>query len=258
MHVVHLSSQVSLPLLIAARTETPGLITVETCPHYLCFSAEEIPDGATWFKCCPPIRDSANRNQLWRALIDGHIDMVGLVLEVMIILRSLCHCVIADAFGRQIVSDHSPSSPGQKCLESGDFKRAWGGIAGVQFRLLAVWTAAHARGIALAKLCQWMSEAPARLLRIDDRKGRIAPGFDGDFVVWDPDQPSTVQTVHHLHDLTPYKTMAFRGTVHATYRLGRAVYINDLKHGEMFEPTASGRVLIRRCDAIEDAEVILN
>ncbi len=165
VHIVHLSSASSLPALRAAKDE--GLpITVETCPHYLCFEAEAIPDGATHFKCAPPIREHENREALWRALGDGTIDLV--------------------------ISDHSPCTPALKVPERGDFQQAWGGIASLQLGLAAVWTEARRRGHGLADIAAWMSERPARLAGLAARKGRIAPGLDADLVVWDPDEEHVV------------------------------------------------------------------
>ena len=199
VHVVHHSSAEALPLLREARAE--GLpFTSETCPHYLCFAAEEIPDGATEFKCCPPIRGRGNREQLWSALGEGLIDMV--------------------------VSDHSPCPPVMKLREEGDFLRAWGGIASLQLRLPVVWTLAAERGFTLEHLARWLSAAPARLAGLDARKGAIAEGFDADFVVWNPEESFTVgpSTIEHRHKLTPYAGRTLRGGVEATYLRGEMVY----------------------------------
>ena len=165
VHIVHLAAAEALPLLRAARAE--GLpITVETCPHYLTFCAEEIPDGATVYKCAPPIRGRANRDALWQALVDGDIDLVA--------------------------TDHSPCPPALK--GDGDFVRAWGGIASLQLSLPAVWTGASARGVALDRLPEWMSAAPARLADLSARKGSIAAGKDADLVIWDPDARASSST----------------------------------------------------------------
>ena len=161
-HILHLSSAAALPMLAAAKAE--GLpITVETCPHYLVFDEAHIPDGATEYKCCPPIRDTANQDALWAALQDGTIDMV--------------------------VSDHSPSTADRKFAGDGDFDVAWGGVAGLQFGLAAVWTAARTRGIPLETVLPWFTSAPADVVGLG-AKGRIAPGADADLVVLDPEQPS--------------------------------------------------------------------
>jgi allantoinase len=197
IHIVHLAAVEALPLLRAARAE--GLpITVETCPHYLTFSAEEIPDGATLFKCAPPIRDRANRQALWQALVDGDIDLIA--------------------------TDHSPCPPSMKA--DGDFIRAWGGIAALELSLPAVWTGASARGIPLERVAEWLSAAPARLAGIDGRKGSIAPGKDADLVVWDPDAAFVVDEtlLRQRHKRTPYAGFTLRGRVIETYAKGRLVY----------------------------------
>jgi allantoinase len=199
VHVVHLATAEALPLLRAARTE--GLpVTVETCPHYLTFAAEEIALGAVAAKCAPPIRGAAHREQLWQALLDGTIDLVA--------------------------ADHSPSPPDLKHLETGDFRAAWGGIASLQLSLSAVWTEARKRGATLSDLARWMCAAPARLAGLAERKGTIAPGYDADFVVWDPEASFTVEPerLEHRHKLTPYAGRTLHGVVHTTYVRGVAVY----------------------------------
>ena len=134
VHIVHLSSGEALPDLGAARAE--GLpITVETCPHYLHFAAEKIPDGATLFKCAPPIRSRANRETLWEALQNGDIDLIA--------------------------TDHSPCLPEMKQRGNGSFREAWGGIASVQLALPVIWTEAKRRAIPMERVVRWMSEQPA-------------------------------------------------------------------------------------------------
>jgi allantoinase len=197
-HIVHHSAASALGLIRAARAL--GLpLTAETCPHYLHFTAEAIPDGATPFKCAPPIRDAANREALWRALADGLLDMVA--------------------------SDHSPCSPALKAIEAGDFVAAWGGVSGLQLALPVVWTEASARGHTLAELARWMCEAPARLAGLTGRKGAIAAGADADLIVFDDDATQTVtpEAVHHRHKVTPYAGETLRGVVHATYLRGKRV-----------------------------------
>jgi allantoinase len=197
IHIVHLAAAEALPMLRVARAE--GLpITVETCPHYLTFSAEEIPDGATLFKCAPPIRDRANRDALWRALADGDIDLIA--------------------------TDHSPCPPSMKA--DGDFLRAWGGIAALELGLPAVWTGASERGLPLERMAQWLSAAPARLANIDARKGSIAAGKDADLVVWNPEAEFLVdeRRLHQRHKRTPYAGLTLRGRVMETYARGRLVY----------------------------------
>jgi allantoinase len=202
IHIVHLSAAAALPLLAAARSR--GLaVTVETCPHYLTFAAEEIVDGATEWKCAPPIRGQENRERLWAALAAGEIDLVA--------------------------SDHSPSPPALKHRESGDFARAWGGIASLQLSLSAFWTEARKRGFTLDDLVRLMSRAPAALAGLGDlggRKGAIAPGYDADLVVFDPEASFRVEPerLEHRHKLTPYSGRVLNGVVEATYLRGEPVY----------------------------------
>ena len=199
VHIVHHSSSDSLDLLRDARAE--GLpITVETCPHYLTFAAEDIADGDTHFKCCPPVRERENREKLWAAVADRTIDM--------------------------IVSDHSPCTPELKKRDTGDFMDAWGGISALQFSLPVMWTNFKARGFALTDLTRLMCEAPARLSGLENRKGKLAPGFDADIVIWDPDAEFTVDAefIYHRHKLTPYSGRELYGRVAAVYVRGGLVY----------------------------------
>lgn len=202
IHIVHLSSADALPLLRQAR-ERGAQLTVETCPHYLTFAAEEVPPGATEYKCAPPIREAENRERLWDALREGLIDLV--------------------------VTDHSPSAPELKCTGSGDFMRAWGGISSLQLGLPAVWSALCERGGGpgdLVRLSAWMSARPAALVGLADRKGRIAAGYDADLVLWDPDAVFAVEPerLAHRHGLTPYRGRVLRGVVHRTLLRGRVIY----------------------------------
>ena len=196
-HVLHLSSTAALPALEAARAE--GLpVTVETCPHYLSFAAEAIGRGATQFKCCPPIRQAANREALWRALAAGAIDCV--------------------------VSDHSPCTTELKRLDTGDFAQAWGGVSSLQLGLPAIWTEARARGHSLADVVRWMAEGPARLVGLRT-KGRLAVGYDADFCVFAPEQSFVVDParLHHRNPVTPYAGRRLEGVVRSTWLRGRAV-----------------------------------
>jgi len=199
VHIVHHSSADSLPLLREAKAA--GLkITAETCPHYLTFAAEEIPNAATQFKCCPPIRERENREQLWSALGNGTLDM--------------------------IVSDHSPCPPEMKLRESGDFLKAWGGISSLELRLPAVWTECKRRGYSLDDLTRWLCNAPARLVGLDQRKGRLAVGCDGDVVIWNPEKEFRVAgaALQHRHKLTPYEGRVLNGVVEKTFLRGRKIY----------------------------------
>lgn len=198
VHIVHLSSATSLDIVRTARAR--GLpMTVETCPHYLTFAAEEIPDGATEYKCAPPIRDKAERDALWEALIAGDIDLVA--------------------------SDHSPCPPEMKETE-GDFFSAWGGIASLQLTLSAVWTGARTRGLKPERIAQWMSAAPARLAGLQGRKGALAAGYDADIVLWDPEASFVVNPTEllHRHKVTPYVGREVFGKVLATYVGGRRIF----------------------------------
>ncbi|GJM23245.1 MAG: allantoinase [Planctomycetota bacterium] len=213
IHVVHHASAAALPLLARARQDALPL-TAETCPHYLHFAAETIPDGATAFKCAPPIRERENNEQLWAALSHGLLDGV--------------------------VSDHSPCSPALKLSEQGDFQAAWGGIAGLQLGVSVTWTGARARGHDLAQLVRWMAVAPARLAGLQMRKGALAPGYDADMVVFDPEQEFVVtpSELHHRHALTPYAGETLRGRVRSTWLAGRCVF----RDGE-FEGAPRGQLL---------------
>jgi allantoinase len=217
VHVVHVSSADSIALIQQAKDEGVA-VTAETCPHYLTFSAEEIADGATEFKCAPPIRQRGHRDALWEALERGMLDIV--------------------------VSDHSPSTPELKKQREGDFFAAWGGIASVQFGLAAVWDGARRRGVAAERVAQWMSETPARLFGLGSRKGRIADGYDADLVAWDPEGVVEVEPgmIRHRHKLTPYLGRRLHGKVRATFVGGRIAYIDDAQRAA--ELTA-GRLLTR-------------
>jgi allantoinase len=197
-HVVHHSAASALPLLREARAE--GLpLTAETCPHYLHFTAEAIPDGATPFKCAPPIREAANREALWAALAEGVLELVA--------------------------SDHSPCSPSLKAIEAGDFVSAWGGVSGLQLALPVVWTEASKRGHTLEDLVRWMCVGPARLARLHGKKGAIAAGYDADLVVFSDDERFEVTSaaINHRHKITPYLGETLRGAVHATYLRGQRI-----------------------------------
>lgn len=197
VHILHLSSSDALPMIASAKRDGVRL-TVETCPHYLTLTAEEVPTGATAYKCCPPIREAANRELLWKGLQDGTIDC--------------------------IVSDHSPSTLDLKDLENGDFAVAWGGVSSLQLGLPLVWTEARQRGIGLEQVVEWMAARPASLARLD-HKGRLAPGFDADFSVFAPDEAFTVDAtkLKHKNPLTPYDGRVLTGVVRRTFLRGDEV-----------------------------------
>ncbi|MFD9353544.1 allantoinase AllB [Streptomyces sp. NPDC060031] len=211
VHVLHLSSCDALPLIAAAKAEGVK-ITVESCPHFLTLTAEEVPDGATEFKCCPPIREAANQDLLWDALADGTIDC--------------------------IVSDHSPSTAD---LKTGDFATAWGGISSLQLGLPAIWTEAKERGRSLEEVVRWMSAAPAALAGLA-QKGAIEAGRDADFAVLAPEETFTVDPaeLHHRNQVTAYAGKTLHGVVKSTWLRGTQI----ADHGTPTEPT--GRLLERQ------------
>lgn len=216
VHIVHLSSAEALPLLREAQ-QAGVKITAETCPHYLHFAAETVPAGATEFKCCPPIREETNREELWEGLREGTIDFV--------------------------VSDHSPCPGEMKLRESGDFMKAWGGIASLQVRLPVVWTEARRRGFSLEDVTRWLCANPARQVSLAPQKGTIAVGSDADLVIWNPDQQFTVAaaTLHHRHKISPYEGEVLNGVVLKTFLRGRKIY--DVGH---FTDKPSGQMVLRK------------
>jgi len=207
LHIVHLSASSALSELRAARSE--GLpVSVETCPHYLHFAAETIPDGSTLHKCAPPIRSHDNCEKLWQALRDGAIDLVA--------------------------TDHSPCPPEMKQLAKGNFQSAWGGIPSLSVALPVMYTAARRRGFALTDIARWMSEGPAKLAGCDSRNGRIAAGYAADFVVFDTHSEFVVtkERLHYRHTLSPYLGEKLRGVVKATYLRGTPVFTEGEFPGE--------------------------
>lgn len=199
LHIVHLAAAQALPELNAARAE--GLpITVETCPHYLHFAAEEIADGATLLKCAPPIRGAENREALWQGLRERGIDLIA--------------------------TDHSPCPPEMKRVNEGRFDLAWGGIASLSVALPVVWTGALRRGFRLEDIARWMSAAPAALAGLDGIAGSLQAGREANFVVFDPEAEFAVtpERLHTRHAISPYVGERLRGVVKATYLRGVAVY----------------------------------
>ena len=215
VHIVHLACGDALTAIDEARRRGVP-ITVETCPHYLTFAAEEIGAGRTAYKCAPPIRAAAHRDALWKALASGRIDLVA--------------------------TDHSPAPPALKGLTSGDFLSAWGGIASLQVGLPVVWTGAHEREIPLAHIARWMSDGPAQLAGLSQWKGRIALGHDADLIVFDPDAIAAVdaQALYHRHPVTPYDGRQLRGRVVSTWLRGHLIFGD----GHVNRPP-SGRLLKR-------------
>jgi allantoinase len=212
LHIVHLATALALDELAAARAE--GLpITVETCPHYLHFNAEEISDGATLYKCAPPIRSHANREGLWQGLRDGIIDLIA--------------------------TDHSPCPPSMK---QGSFRESWGGIASLSVAASVIWTEMSRRNLPMEDLARWMSAEPAKLAGLQKRKGAIAAGCDADLVIFDPDATFTLtrEDLHYRHPVSPYLGESLQGKVHATFVRGEAVY----QEGS-FPASATGREIQR-------------
>lgn len=199
-HIVHLSTAEALPLIDEAR-KAGALLTVETTPHYLSLAAEDIPNGATQYKCCPPIRTKSNQEKLWSALKAGKIDMV--------------------------VSDHSPCTAELKLLKSGNFLMAWGGISSLQFGLPLFWTSARQRGFTVLDIVNLMCRNTARLCGMENRKGSLVVGKDADIVIWDPDREFEVTEtlIHHKNKMTPYLGRKLHGDVFATIVRGKIVYM---------------------------------
>lgn len=213
VHIVHLASADVIPAVRHARSRGVRL-TVETCPHYLTFAAEDIPDGATAFKCAPPIRERDHRERLWEALMTGEIDLVG--------------------------TDHSPAPVADKHLDDGDFIAAWGGIASLQLGFSVVWTGARHRQIPLERVVQWMAAVPAALAGLSNVKGSIAVGADADMIVLDPDAQWVVDPalLFHRHPVTPYSGMELSGQVKKTILRGEVIF----EDGDVL-PAPSGRMI---------------
>jgi allantoinase len=213
VHVVHLATAAAVPQL--RRAKHAGVaVTVETCPHYLTFAAEEIGDGETLFKCAPPIRDVSEREQLWAALLAGDIDVVA--------------------------TDHSPAPAALKHVSDGDFVRAWGGIASLQVGTAAVWAMARRRGASPQVLARWLAAAPAQLAGLQSSKGALVAGADADLVFWDADAETVVdaETLYHRHRITPYHGRRLRGRAQMTMLRGAIVFSDGACRG-----TATGRLV---------------
>jgi allantoinase len=207
LHIVHLGTSQALDLRRAAKSEDLP-ITVETCPHYLHFSSDKIPDGQTLFKCAPPIRSRENCERLWQGLREGVIDLVA--------------------------TDHSPCPPEMKRLSERNFQTAWGGISSLSLALPVMWTEAKSRGFTLADIARWMAEGPARLAGCESRKGRISKGFDADFVVFEPEAEftATADRLSYRHRVSPYLGERLRGVIKATYLRGNCVFADGEFPGE--------------------------
>jgi allantoinase len=215
VHIVHVSACEVLPLLREARAERLP-VTAETCPHYLAIESEQIPAGATEFKCAPPIRRRENRDHLWNALADGTIDA--------------------------IVSDHSPCPPDMKKKDTGDFFAAWGGVASLELGLSIIWSEARKRGAPFESVVNWMAAAPAKLAGLHRVKGRISPGLQADFALVNPDEYFAVdpKQLKQRHPVTPYAGRTLHGKVHATYLRGELIYSGGEPIGD-----PRGQLLVR-------------
>ena len=216
VHIVHLSCADAIPAI--ARAQGRGLaITAETCPHYLTLFAEACPDGKTLYKCCPPIREDANRTALWQGLAQGTIEFV--------------------------VSDHSPCTPQLKHLDRGDLDKAWGGISSLQFGLPLIWSEARERGFSLPAVVEWMATRPAQFAGLGARKGRIAPGYDADLVVFDDSGSFTIspEIIKYRHKITPYEGRQVTGIVERTLLRGHEIFAN----GEIIG-TSRGQPLLKK------------
>jgi len=200
-HIVHLSCADAIPLIKEAKKNGVP-ITVETCPHYLTLAAGDVPMKATQFKCCPPVREQCNQDQLWKGVLDGVIDMV--------------------------VSDHSPAPQDLKCVDTGDFMKAWGGISSLQLALPLIWTHGSPKGLSLEDVTRLLSHNTAKLARLQHHKGSIAIGLDADFVVWNPDGDVLVtrEMLQFRHKLSPYLGQILKGDVIRTILRGDVVYSN--------------------------------
>lgn len=217
VHIVHLSSDEALASINKAQAS--GLrFTAETCPHYLTIASENIPNGKTLFKCCPPIRENDNRERLWRAVTEGDISF--------------------------IVSDHSPCTPQLKHINTGDIEKAWGGISALQFGLPLIWTEAKERGFSLVDIARLMSYETAKFAGLDKIKGQISVGFHADFTVVDPNKKFTItsELIKHKHKITPYVGREVYGEIQHTYVRGELVYSDD-----NFIGTPKGKTLLKMC-----------
>jgi allantoinase len=215
VHIVHLSSAGSIEQI--AKAKQKGLpLTVETAQHYLYFTAEEIKDNQTLFKCAPPIREKENNERLWQALKDGIIDFVA--------------------------TDHSPAPPELKEIHSGNFTEAWGGISSLQFALPVLWTAAKRHGCSMDDISKWLCANPAILIGRQGSKGKIAKGYNADLLVWDPEKRFTIteNLIHHKHKLTPYLNEELYGVTEQTWLQGVKVYDNGI-----FTQLNKGKIILR-------------
>ncbi|KAL1221754.1 Allantoinase [Cardamine amara subsp. amara] len=201
VHIVHLSDASSSLDMIKEAKGKGDSVTVETCPHYLAFSSEEIPKGDTRFKCSPPIRDSANREKLWEAMMEGDIDMLS--------------------------SDHSPTKPELKLMSDGNFLKAWGGISSLQFVLPVTWSYGKKYGVTLEQVASWWSDRPSKLAGLHS-KGAITVGKHADIVIWEPEVEFDLDEDHPIHfkhpSISAYLGRRLSGKVVSTFVRGNLVF----------------------------------
>ncbi len=200
IHIVHVSSAEALQLIHDAKTE--GLpITAETCTQYLLFNAEEIPDANCLYKCAPPIREKANNFLLKQALKNGTLDF--------------------------ITTDHSPAPASIKEIESGNLKKAWGGIAGIQFLLNGSWSALK-EIMRVEEFIPLVTSEPAKFINATN-KGELKIGYDADIVIWNPTANKVVKnsSIYFKHKISPYIGKNLSGIVVETIVNGETVYKNN-------------------------------
>jgi allantoinase len=212
VHIVHLSASDGLER-IKTRKQLTNKLTIETCSHYLYFNAEDIPDASPLYKCAPPIREKANNDLLWKALLNDEFNFLA--------------------------SDHSPAPPERKQLEEGDFFKAWGGISGLQFTLPVLFSEGKKRGLTLEKLISLLTENPAQFLGLEHQKGKLQEGFDADITIWDDSETFTIteETIQHKHKATPYLNETLFGKVIHTFVNGVKVVnkgkLTNLNQGKL-------------------------
>lgn len=238
LHIVHLSAMQAIPLLRDARSR--GIkITAETCFHYLALAAEGIPDGDTRHKCCPPIREQANQDELWRELL--RYENEGVI--------------------KTIVSDHSPCTPNLKLLPAdipgsiqseggklkeediGNFLSAWGGISSVGLGLPIIWTELSRRYNSstppaghsfLEDIFHWCCENTAAQVGLTGQKGDLAVGYDGDVCVFDDEAEWVLEpdTMFFRNKCSPYQGKTLKGMVKETWLRGQKIFSREEGFGE--------------------------
>jgi allantoinase len=210
LHIVHVSCGRGVALAAEARAQGTD-VSIETCPHYLFFTEDDVERLGTVAKCAPPLRTAADQRGLWDELGRGHVHIVA--------------------------SDHSPAPPSMK---SGDFVGAWGGIAGVQSTLAVLLDAGHhTRALPLERITTLLAAEPARRFRMRG-KGSIEPGADADLMLVDANLRRTLAAgdLHQRHPISPYVGYSFRGAVRRTIRRGVTIFNDDA-----ITATSGGRLI---------------